>query len=171
MSLRSTFRNHRHIQPVSRQVCATGSYPITSCPDENHQILQGNLSTLNFHKAFRIFSLKFHHFTYKMLKVIAFCYSYLDPYLILCLSTISQQTSLVALPYLCRLPQRHSPRIRLTLLTLSFYCGSDRTVFLTRITLAHTPRTILFISGILHLAMQAFDHPPKLSFWLGYSYP
>nr|DAG56756.1 MAG TPA: hypothetical protein [Caudoviricetes sp.] len=70
----------------------------------------------------------------------------------------------MALPYLCRLPQRHSPRIRLTLLTLSFYCGSDRTVFLTRIALAHTPRTILFISGILHLAMQAFDHPQSYRF-------
>nr|DAG56757.1 MAG TPA: protein of unknown function DUF807 [Caudoviricetes sp.] len=81
MSLRSTFHNHRHIQPVSRQVCATGSYPITSCPDGNHQILQGNLSTLNFHKAFRVFSSNFHYLTCKLLKVIAFCYSYLDPIL------------------------------------------------------------------------------------------
>nr|DAU29378.1 MAG TPA: hypothetical protein [Caudoviricetes sp.] len=70
----------------------------------------------------------------------------------------------MAFPYLCRLPQRHSPRIRLTLLTLSFYCGSDRTVFLTRIALAHTPRTILFIGGILHLTMQAFDRPQSYRF-------
>ena len=142
IDLRLTNHNHYHIQPVSRRVCAIGSYPITSRP--------GSKTTKSYAGLFLPATFTNHSDAFIQYQI----WIKISPSLPFATRTLTSSYTLTFINFTAKhlngfptdtlSATTTSVWIRLTLLTLSFYCGADETMFLIRIISAHTSCTLRF---------------------------
>lgn len=150
IDLRLTNHNHHHIQPVSERVCAIGSYPITSRPSSKTTKSYAGLflpATFTNHSDTCIILLFQYQLQYQLLIKISLSLPFAT-------RTLTSSYTLTFISFTAKhlngfptdtlSATTTSVWIRLTLLTLSFYCGADETMFLIRIISAHTSCTLRF---------------------------
>lgn len=146
IDLRLTNHNHYHIQPVSKRVCAIGSYPTTSRPSSK--------TTKSYAGLFLPATFTNHSDTFIILLFEYQLSIKISPSLPFATRTLTSSYTLTFINFMAKhlngFPTDTlsatitSVWIRLTLLTLSFYCGADETMFLIRIISAHTSCTLRF---------------------------